>query len=382
MEIKQAQLPPAMPATTMDDDAGKAARNAATAQEAPVTASADGSEATQEALLTAAREMHDAQSARYQAHEEANGQAKRALGLDGGGVDSSKLDALQEALAAAALSEKLDGGREKAAAETFLNLLRNAADGKSAADVGGAGGADNDGAGETPAISPYAARSLPLPYSASDNGSKSGNNLGDIWKELAEMIGKSEKGDVADYGAALDQYTKLYQAISDILAKFGTWVRADDDNYMRVDFAALKQALTELLNKYENPTQDQVIAGKAPSGGIKEDEAKAICEKLGLDPKECCHRNSDGTYCVIPDMSQIKKMIAGLPASSDNHKISIASYNAWKAGFDSQMSRIEDSLQTRGQKYSNTYSRFENFHKTISSIIQSMADMLRQFLQF
>lgn len=379
MEIKQAQLPLAMPATTMDDDAGKAARNSATAQEAPVTVSADGSEAMQEALLNAARDMHDAQSARCQVHEEANAQAKRALGLDGGGVDGGKLDALQEALAAAALSEKLDGGREKAAAETFLNLLRNAADGKAAAD---AGGADNDGDGDTPAISPYAARSMPSPYSASDNGSKSGNNLGDIWKELAEMIGKSEKGDVADYGAALDQYTKLYQAISDILAKFGTWVRADDDNYMRVDFAALKQALTELLNKYENPTQDQVIAGKAPTGGIKEDEAKAICEKLGLDPKECCHKNGDGTYCVIPDMSQIKKMIAGLPASSDNHKISIASYNAWKAGFDSQMSRIEDSLQTRGQKYSNTYSRFENFHKTISSIIQSMADMLRQFLQF
>lgn len=378
MEIKQAPLPLAMPAAEMDDEAGQAARSAAAQQDAPVVV-ADGSQATQRALLDAARDMYDAQSARYQAHEEANAQATRALGQGAGGVDSRRLDALQEALAAAALSEKLDGGREKAAAETFLNLLRNTVDGEEAAD---AQDADNDGAGEKPAISPYAARSMPSPYSASDNGSKSGNNLGDIWKELAEMIGKSEKGDVADYGAALDKYTKLYQAISDILAKFGTWVRADDDNYMRVDFASLKQALTDLLNKYENPTQDQVIAGKAPSGGIKEDEAKAICEKLGLDPKECCHRNSDGSYCVIPDMSQIKKMISGLPASGNNHKISIASYNAWKAGFDSQMSRIEDSLQTRGQKYSNTYSRFENFHKTISSIIQSMADMLRQFLQF
>src|SRR5450830_1813017 len=65
MEIKQAQLPLAMPATTMDDDAGKAARNSATAQEAPVTVSADGSDAMQEALLNAARDMHDAQSARW-----------------------------------------------------------------------------------------------------------------------------------------------------------------------------------------------------------------------------------------------------------------------------------------------------------------------------
>jgi len=353
MEIAQRQPFPSAP--SMDDLSGTTGRHAASETSA-MKAGAIG--ANGKALLHAARELLDAQDKRYGAHAKLQAevtalQKEAAKARDSGtdGVNSLHLEALRVALDGVALSEKLDRPREKAAIDAHARLM--------------------PGAGDTPAASAYA-----------DAEMASGQNLGEIWQELADMIGTSQDGELAEYAAALDKYTALYQSLSDIMAKLGGWVRADGDNYMRVDFGNLYTELDNLVSAYDNPTQDKVIAGKAPSGGISEAEAKDVCERLGLDPKECVHRNNDGTYCVVPDVSQVRKMIEGLPSTQNNYQISIASYNAWKAGFDSQMSRVEDALQTRGQKYSNAYSRFENFHKTISSIIQTMADMLRQFLQF
>lgn len=368
MEIKRQAF--AAPTPVLEDVNGDAGREATAAPES--IAPASGADTAAQALFDAARDLQQAQARRYEAHAQAIRHTAQALEMAGetGGVDNGRLDSLLDSLAGAALSEKLDKPRERAVGVRFLSLsLSREAEAGQAGDTG------------QPAVAPYIYNRA-LPASGSAANGASGNNLDDIWKELAEMIGKSEEGDLGDYAAALDKYTKLYQALSDILGQFGKWVRADDDNHMRVDFGSLQNALNSLLNKYWNPTQNEVIAGKAPRGGISGKEAAAICERLGLDPKECSHRNSDGTYCVVPDTSQVKRMIEGLPATSNNRRISIASYNAWKAGFDSQMSRVEDALQMRGQKYSNSYSRFENFHKTISSIIQSMADMLRQYLQF
>jgi len=343
-----------MPTPAADDaGAGKAERAGNTP-----AATAGALPTVQKSLLNAARQLADAQGARCQAHAEA---VRAFSGIFGGPESGARtaapsaggLASLRDALAGAALSEKLDRPREEVAGRVFRGLRSGA--------------------------------------SASD--SDSNRKLGDIWKELAQMIGKSEQGDLTDYAAALDKYTALYQSIVDILSKLEKWVRADGDNNMRIDFGDLANALKKLLGIQGGlhgvlfpegaPTQDQVIAGNTPGGGIQKEAADAICKKLGLDPNVCSYRNGDGTYCVIPDFSQLRKMLADLPKPVENNrKISIAAYNAWKAGFDSQISRIEDALQTRGQKYSNVYSRFENFHKTISSIIQSMADMLRQFLQF
>ncbi|MFC6841805.1 IpaD/SipD/SspD family type III secretion system needle tip protein [Xanthomonas theicola] len=335
MEIIQKYSSLAAPAM---DDAGKAGRNAAAA---PLDAAGEGMGAAGKTRFEATRDWHDALAKRRDAHLAVRNQVEKALGRAAGGVDDRHLGALCESLAGAALSQRLDQPREQAARGELANLSSR-----------------NIRSGENPA-----------------------DDLADAWKILADAIEASENGDLNDQATALDRYTKLYQSLSDILAKLGTWVRADDDNYMRVDFGSLKSALQNLLNEYRNPTQDQVIAG-APSGGITEKEAKAICDRLKLDPGQCCHRNTDGTYCVIPDMSQVEKMIEALPSGGNNEKISIASYNAWKAGFDSQMSRVEDALQTRGQRYSNCYSRFENFYKTVSAIIDSMANMARQCLQF
>lgn len=216
--------------------------------------------------------------------------------------------------------------------------------------------------------------------------SEKGSNLPEIWKELAEMISKSETGELSNLAAAMDKYTQLYQAMTDVVSSLENCVRADGDSHMKVDFRKIQIALQSILEKYSPPTNDVAIAGKTPSGGMTLIEADNICKKLGLDAKNCLYKNGDGTFCVLPDRSQIETQIADLPktigVTLDDHQLSIAAYNVWKGGFDAQVSRLEDALQSRGTKYSNGYSSFENFHKKISAIIQDMTDMLRSLLQF
>ncbi|MBB5390582.1 MULTISPECIES: IpaD/SipD/SspD family type III secretion system needle tip protein [unclassified Herbaspirillum] len=322
---------------------------------------ADGTRAASyKTLLGAALAMQAAFEkpghARTKVHEAIQSALKRG---PAGGIDQRKLPALREALADAMLSDKLDLPRTKAAVQRFAGLMQN------------------DGAGDSNE------RLQSFGASAGPGQAGTGNSLNEIWKQLSDAISQWENGNQDKYAAALDQYTKMYQGISDILGKFGQWVHSDNENYMKVDFGDIKKALEGLLKKYDPPSQSQLIAGKAPRGGLTQDEAKAVCKLLGLDEGQCCYKNSaDGTYCVIPDLSQVRKMRDGLPAQENGHRISIASYNAWKAGFDSQMSRVEDSLQARGQKENNDYGNFQNFQKTIVELIKSMTDMLRQFLQF
>lgn len=306
--------------------------------------------------LSSAREYGDALGDWVQSH----GEVVRRLSADGKvNLNSEKLLALREDLAGAELSDQVDLPSAEAAQEKIANLSQNLGRQARAAD------------------------SNPDPVVGAGGGT-----LGEIWQELSSYIGIAEKGDLADYSAALDKYTYLYQQLANLLGKLGDWVKEGKENELEINFKAIAAELDALIAKYEpkygDVSQDQVIAGASKGGFKTKAEADAICETLGLDPAMCSHRNSDGTYCVIPDISQLKLMRDNVEKYKNDEKkiMPISTYNAWKTGFDSQMSRIEDSLQTRGQKYSNCYSRFENFHKTISSMIQSMADMLKGFLHF
>lgn len=299
---------------------------------------ADGAQAARyEALRVAGQEVRAAFEKLCDARTRVHKATQSALkGGPAGGIDQHKLQYLRETLADGMLSYKLEIPRVEAAVQRFAGLMQGA-----------------------------------------------GNGLSEIWKQLSDSIAQWANGNQEKYAAALDKYIEMYQGISDILGQFGQWVHSDNENYMKVDFGHIKNALEGLLKKYDPPSQSRLIAGEAPRGGLTLDQAKAACKLLGLDEGQCCYRNSaDGTYCVIPDLSQVRKMRDGLPAKDNGHRISIASYNAWKAGFDSQMSRVEDSLQARGQKENNDYGNFQNFQRTMLKIIESWRDMALRFLQF
>ena len=290
------------------------------------------------------------------------------LFLDGGNLfarDKDAIVALHGALAAVELSEKLDFHRKKKTEEYLLKLSKS-----SVVEIGNA----IDNMGGTVDVLDIGQRQAAT------------TRFPNLWQELTDSINLKDK-DLANYSEGLDRYNYLFTQVTNILSQLAGWVSADGDNHMKVQFKKIGQELQSLLDRYDPPGKDQVIAGASPTGGFKtEAEARFICEELGLDPALCIYPNrfGDKSYCVIPDLSQIKSMLKNLPGGgkTDDYKISIASYNTWKSGFDSQMSRLQDALQVRGQKYANTNSRFENYNKTISSIIQSMAEMLKSFLNF
>jgi type III secretion system IpaD/SipD/SspD family effector len=205
-----------------------------------------------------------------------------------------------------------------------------------------------------------------------------GQNLGAVWQELASTITGRDK-DMGDYAKALEKYTGLFQKTTNILSKLATWVSAEGESRMKVEVTSLAAQLDDILN---TPKNNMAIAGAAPSGGLSKKEAMDICQKLGLDLAKCIHENTrssggDGSFCVIPDLSQIMSIKDDLPKGGS---MSIAQYNAWKAGFDAQLSRIEDAVQVRAQKYTNTYGRFETYSKMLSEIIQSMRNMLSSII--
>ncbi|MBB3211536.1 uncharacterized protein YoxC [Herbaspirillum sp. Sphag1AN] len=232
----------------------------------------------------------------------------------------------------------------------------------------------------SPIIAQFAEQKL-SPELAQLVGESKSQNLGEVWQELASSI-TDKNENLEDYAKALEKYTALYQKLTNIMTDLANWVSADGENRMKVEWGSLSKALVEILN---TPKNEMAIAGSAPSGGLSKSDAMDICQKLGLDSANCLHENTlssggDGSFCVIPDLSQIMSMQKGM--LEKNNSMSITEYNVWKAGFDSQFSRVEDALQARGQKYTNAYTRFDTYTKMMSSIIQTMHDMLKNFLNF
>ncbi|SDD38430.1 type III secretion system translocon protein, IpaD/SipD family [Cupriavidus sp. YR651] len=198
------------------------------------------------------------------------------------------------------------------------------------------------------------------------------SSIGDIWNELASSIRKLQDGELALLEKAFEKNLDLYQDIVTLLGELNNYVNAVGDNKIALDCDKIHARLTAIVDKYSGE------AGTIATRPTKE-EALEICETLGLKPENCLVQR-DGAWVVTVDLSNVRAMIANLP-SRERTEISVARFNTWKAGFDAQVSRIEDGMQRIGQKHANAYSRFENYHKTIVSIIQSMADMLRVFCQ-
>ena len=210
------------------------------------------------------------------------------------------------------------------------------------------------------------------------------SSLTNIYESLVQAIDKADNEELTKYFMGVGIYQTLYQKITDIYSGFTNLIRADGDSKLKVDFLVLKSQLQALLVPYQNPpSKDCIIAGNFPTNALTLAEANEICKKLGLNANNCIRmNNSDGTYYVMPDLIQVIKMLESIPLNATNdYAMTIPTYNVWKSTFDAQMSRLEEVVQATTQKLSNAYSRFESTNKTISSIMQSLADMLHVFLR-
>ncbi|KAF3999342.1 IpaD/SipD/SspD family type III secretion system needle tip protein [Glaciimonas immobilis] len=213
-----------------------------------------------------------------------------------------------------------------------------------------------------------------------------GFNSSTIWDQLAENIKNYDKGELAQNAAAMAKYMALYKDITDLISSLSDHISTKDDKYMAIKGKDLKDAMQAIVDKYKPiPSSEVVIAGKAPASGITEGEANAIAKKLGL-PASSVVKNDDGTYCVIPDISEVEKLITDFPdgrwpTNGNEMVLTIAEYNVWKSGFDAQVNRIEDSLQKRNQKYSQANTSFLAFVNRCTAIIDMMTAMMMEMIK-
>lgn len=328
-------------------------------------------------VLDALKQLSYAQEARLRHHEKAVAafsDLARPGKSDGNSQQtlSRKTASLEEALAGVKLSAVLDQPREVAATRDLLRASDDLFGVPECAQM-----ACDDPAMEN-ILSPLLGKDL------------KGDNLGDIWNDLADKIKQFESGALDNFSKAAKQMKDLFDELTKALAGFDKWMTPEGDNQMKFTVGELRAKLEELRKKYPPSAfnENNTIGGAFDT----EDAAKEMCNKLQMDPGKCVSQDkATGKWYVSIDTSMLDGMISGLPGKSNlpglipdfkEVTMSLVAFNAWKTTFDNLMNRIEDATQERGQKYSNVYSRFESFHKTILSIIQAFTDMMRSFFPF
>lgn len=205
----------------------------------------------------------------------------------------------------------------------------------------------------------------------------------DIWKEMVAAIKDRQENDSAVFAKVLEQYTGFYKEVTNVLSELGSHVDADGADKVKVNFKSLYEDLTKIVEKYRMANDCELT-----SESMEKASAEAFCARLGL-PETCidARTRTNGAlsytvYVVTVDTSYLTKIISTLPSKTSNaYSQSLASYNAWKAGFDSQLSRIEEAVQATGLRYSNEFGRIESFNKTISLMIDAMADTARAIVK-
>lgn len=194
-------------------------------------------------------------------------------------------------------------------------------------------------------------------------------------EEIARMIGETKTDYLEVYEKILEKYIGLFKDLSDILSQLPNLIDDGKDNKITVDAGKLKALLEALKTKYQNQVLYPTESGKKASKSEAEDWA----EKLGL-PASCVQPDGSSGYVVKFDLSPIDEMLNGLGAVS-NGEISSAKYQAWKAGFDAQVEKINNYVQTLSQKYTTANSTYDNLVKVLSSTITSMYDADKEYLK-
>lgn len=194
-------------------------------------------------------------------------------------------------------------------------------------------------------------------------------------EEIARIIGETRTDYLEVYEKVLEKYIGFFKDMSDILSQLPNLIDDGKDNKITVKAEKLKALLEGLKTKYQNQVLYPTESGKL----VSKEEAEDWAEKLGL-PASCVQPDGSGNYVVKFDLSPIDEMLKGLGAVS-NGEVSSAKYQAWKAGFDAQVEKINNYVQTLSQKYTTANSTYDNLVKVLSSTITSMYDADKEYLR-
>lgn len=224
----------------------------------------------------------------------------------------------------------------------------------------------------------------------------SGEGINLIYRSLVDTVDVFNGIELRGYSRSMDIYSKIYGKMIDV-AKPSEWLSTKDNDKEKsfVIGTKLREGLLALIEEcrprkngsFLMPDKKYVIASFDAN---EKEKCQDLLDKLGLSNEKDVSMifipaarspERKAMYIIVPDLSPLEKMLL-LLVGKENVDLSLADYNVWKTSFDIQVSRFEDAMKTRGQKYGNIVSQFEHFYKTISSIIETLARSLRGYLQF
>lgn len=208
-----------------------------------------------------------------------------------------------------------------------------------------------------------------------ENKSKSSK---DFCKEIAKDIKSIKEGYLDVYYKALENYVKFFQSVSTLLSELAKLISDGSDNKVKIDATKLEALLKTLQTDTEPRKNSQLFPSDSNKSATKS-QAEDWAKKFGL-PDSCIKQAPDRGWYVKVDMSPIEDMIKGLDAIKTS-EVSSAKYQAWKAGFDANVEKIQNLVQTLSQKYTSATSTYDNLVKVLSSTITTMYDADKEFLK-
>ena len=200
----------------------------------------------------------------------------------------------------------------------------------------------------------------------------------DILDGLQDLIGIVRDDYLDVYASLVEKFSSLYSDFnSEVLSQLERWINATGDKgEIEFDCAGLGKAIQDLMDKYRFPN-DSAILFPEPGKGASREDAEKWLKAMGL-PASCLVGKSDGTFCVVLDLTPFKQMRDNLP-STGKITLSASEFQAWQNGFNALQQEVESALQKHTQKYSNANSIHDNVQKTISSTLSALFDMLKAF---
>jgi len=200
------------------------------------------------------------------------------------------------------------------------------------------------------------------------------------WGLMANKIEAMDKEYIKVYENILERYTAMFGEFGELMGAITGYLDVQTDDKTGVqnfifDEKALG-AIKDLVAKFEGAAGTLVPVN---GGSVTQAEAIKWAEQLGLDPSKCVQRSGNG-YCVKMDISSLTDIVKNMPSSQA--KLSTFEYQSWRSGYDAQGDRLKTAIQTLTTKYSSANGNFESLTKLLSSMINTMGDLLKALSNF
>ncbi|XBS70293.1 IpaD/SipD/SspD family type III secretion system needle tip protein [Acerihabitans sp. KWT182] len=172
-----------------------------------------------------------------------------------------------------------------------------------------------------------------------------------------------------------EAYYKDFQAINKDVFSYFTAETDKNGNTTHTLKPELLTKLNELITQYSTGTTGVLYP---VSGVTTQEDATKWANELGLSTD--CVKPYNGGYVVRVDLSPIINIRDSVVKIEEEGAQSAFKLNAWKGGFDAQVTTLNTAVQSLTSKFGNAQGIYDTAVKLFSSLITSLADSIKQII--